>query len=89
MCEPDFVCYRAGSLAEAGQLLQQHPGAKLLAGDRVGRTSARRAGALGRRDRRGGVGRPGQRSYRRYLHLGRVSAGDDAGLREARAEGRR
>lgn len=32
MYAPDFAYYRAGSLAEAGQLLQQHPGAKLLAG---------------------------------------------------------
>ena len=32
MYAPDFDYYRAGSLAEAGQLLQQHPGAKLLAG---------------------------------------------------------
>ena len=32
MYAPDFEYYRAGSLAEAGQLLQQHPGAKLLAG---------------------------------------------------------
>jgi carbon-monoxide dehydrogenase medium subunit len=32
MYAPDFGYYRAGSLAEAGQLLQQHPGAKLLAG---------------------------------------------------------
>ena len=32
MYAPDFSYYRAGSLAEAGQLLQQHPGAKLLAG---------------------------------------------------------
>ena len=32
MYAPDFAYYRARSLAEAGQLLQQHPGAKLLAG---------------------------------------------------------
>ena len=32
MYAPDFAYYRAGSVAEAGQLLQQHPGAKLLAG---------------------------------------------------------
>ena len=32
MYAPDFAYYRAGSLAEASQLLQQHPGAKLLAG---------------------------------------------------------
>ena len=32
MYAPDFAYYRAGSLAEAGQLLLQHPGAKLLAG---------------------------------------------------------
>ncbi|MCH7747949.1 MAG: xanthine dehydrogenase family protein subunit M [Acidobacteria bacterium] len=32
MYAPEFAYYRAGSLAEAGQLLQQHPGAKLLAG---------------------------------------------------------
>ena len=32
MYAPDFGYSRAGSLAEAGQLLQQHPGAKLLAG---------------------------------------------------------
>jgi carbon-monoxide dehydrogenase medium subunit len=32
MYAPDFDYYRAGSLAEAGQLLQLHPGAKLLAG---------------------------------------------------------
>ena len=32
MYASDFAYYRAGSLAEAGQLLQQHPGAKLLAG---------------------------------------------------------
>ena len=32
MYAPDFAYYRAGSIAEAGQLLQQHPGAKLLAG---------------------------------------------------------
>ena len=32
MYAPDFDYYRADSLAEAGQLLQQHPGAKLLAG---------------------------------------------------------
>ena len=32
MYAPDFAYYRAGSFAEAGQLLQQHPGAKLLAG---------------------------------------------------------
>ena len=32
MYATDFEYYRAGSLAEAGQLLQQHPGAKLLAG---------------------------------------------------------
>ena len=32
MYAPDFAYYRAGSLAEAGQLLQQHPGAKILAG---------------------------------------------------------
>ena len=32
MYAPDFAYYRAESIAEAGQLLQQHPGAKLLAG---------------------------------------------------------
>ena len=32
MYAPDFAYYRAGSVAEAGHLLQQHPGAKLLAG---------------------------------------------------------
>jgi carbon-monoxide dehydrogenase medium subunit len=32
MYAPDFAYYRAGSVAEAGALLQQHPGAKLLAG---------------------------------------------------------
>ena len=32
MYAPDFAYYRAGSLAEASQLLQQHSGAKLLAG---------------------------------------------------------
>jgi carbon-monoxide dehydrogenase medium subunit len=32
MYAPDFAYHRAGSLAEASQLLQQHPGAKLLAG---------------------------------------------------------
>lgn len=32
MYASDFAYYRAGSLAEAGLLLQQHPGAKLLAG---------------------------------------------------------
>jgi carbon-monoxide dehydrogenase medium subunit len=32
MFAADFDYYRAGSVAEAGQLLQQHPGAKLLAG---------------------------------------------------------
>ena len=32
MYASDFAYYRAGSLAEAGQLLEQHPGAKLLAG---------------------------------------------------------
>ena len=32
MYAPDFAYHRAGSLAEAGRLLQQHPGAKLLAG---------------------------------------------------------
>ena len=32
MYAPNFEYYRAGSLAEAGQLLQQHPGAKLMAG---------------------------------------------------------
>ena len=32
MYAPDFAYYRAGSLAEAGQLLRQHPGAKILAG---------------------------------------------------------
>ena len=32
MFAADFDYYRAASIAEAGQLLQQHPGAKLLAG---------------------------------------------------------
>ena len=32
MYASDFAYYRASSIAEAGQLLQQHPGAKLLAG---------------------------------------------------------
>jgi len=32
MYASDFAYYRAGSVAEAGQLLQQYPGAKLLAG---------------------------------------------------------
>ena len=32
MYAPDFAYFRAGSLAEAGQLLREHPGAKLLAG---------------------------------------------------------
>ena len=32
MYASDFAYYRAGSVAEAGQLLQQHRGAKLLAG---------------------------------------------------------
>ena len=32
MFAADFDYYRAGSVAEAGQLLAQHPGAKLLAG---------------------------------------------------------
>ena len=32
MYAPDFAYYRAGSIAEAGQFLGQHPGAKLLAG---------------------------------------------------------
>ena len=32
MYAADFDYYRAGSLAEAGELLQKHPGAKLLAG---------------------------------------------------------
>ena len=32
MFAADFDYYRAASVAEAGQLLQQHPGAKLLAG---------------------------------------------------------
>ena len=32
MYAADFAYYRAGSVAEAGQLLQRHPGAKLLAG---------------------------------------------------------
>ena len=32
MYAPDFAYFRAGSVAEAGQLLQRHPGAKLLAG---------------------------------------------------------
>ncbi len=32
MYAPDFAYYRAGSVAEAGQLLLLHPGAKLLAG---------------------------------------------------------
>ena len=32
MYAPEFAYHRAASLAEAGQLLQQHPGAKLLAG---------------------------------------------------------
>ena len=32
MFAADFDYYRAGSVAEAGDLLQKHPGAKLLAG---------------------------------------------------------
>src|SRR5215469_6865243 len=32
MFAPSFDYYRAGSLAEAGELLRKHPGAKLLAG---------------------------------------------------------
>ena len=32
MYAPEFAYYRAGSVAEAGQLLKAHPGAKLLAG---------------------------------------------------------
>src|SRR5437899_12392445 len=32
MFAPAFDYYRAGSVAEAGELLKKHPGAKLLAG---------------------------------------------------------
>src|SRR5262245_65700637 len=32
MYAPDFDYYRAGSVAEAGNLLRKYPGAKLLAG---------------------------------------------------------
>ncbi len=32
MYSPQFDYYRANSVAEAGTLLKQHPGAKLLAG---------------------------------------------------------
>ena len=32
MFAPDFDYFRAGSVAEAGELLAKHPGAKLLAG---------------------------------------------------------